>query len=37
MFESIYIPTHSARRFHFPHTLSSIFVCRFFDDGYEFK
>ena len=31
---SIYIPTNSAREFHFLHTLSSIFVCRFFNDGY---
>ena len=32
---SIYIPTDSVRRFSFLHTLSSIYCCRFFDDGYS--
>ena len=32
---SIYIPTNSARRFPFFHTLSSIIVCRCFDDGHS--
>ena len=32
---SIYIPTNSARGFPLLHTLSSIVVCRFFDDGHS--
>ena len=31
----IYIPTKSARAFSFLHTLSSIYVCRLFDDGHS--
>ena len=31
----IYIPTNSVRRFPFFHTISSIFVSRFFDDGHS--
>ena len=32
---SIYIPTSNAKVFPFLHTLSSIFVCRLFDDGHS--
>ena len=32
---SIYIPTNSARAFPFLYTLSSIIVCRLFDDGHS--
>ena len=32
---SIYIPTNSARVFHFLHTLSSIIVCRLFHEGHS--
>ena len=32
---SIYIPTKSARAFPFLHALSSIYVCRLFDDGHS--
>ena len=31
----IYIPTNSVAVFHFPHTLSSIFICRLFNDGHS--
>ena len=31
----IYIPSKSARAFSFLHTLSSIYVCRLFDDGHS--
>ena len=32
---SIYIPTNGVRGFPFLQTLFSIYVCRFFDDGYS--
>ena len=32
---SIYIPTNSAREFHFLHTLFRIYCCSLFDDGHS--